>query len=161
MTTDGKSENEVKIADIKNILATRKGANLSAIIGKEMKTRKGVDQVVEKLTSIVIRGGIDYDNQALVIEGREDGTLPSENAGLPWGEWTEFPYHISHKGTDYVRFYSASGLALTPKVEYFLDGIMVDKATIQPLCLASEFPNRTEAPLAMTVKAENVKAILI
>jgi hypothetical protein len=151
----------VNITEIKNILATRKGQNLSAIFGKELKTRKGVENVVEKVTSIVVRGGIDYDNQALVKEGREDGTLPEENAGLPWGEWAEFPYHITHKDQDYVRFYSASGLAFEPKVEYYLDGVQVDKATIQPLCLASEFPNRTDAPLAMTVKAENVKAILI
>jgi hypothetical protein len=161
MTTDGKSENEVNIADITNILSTRKGANLSAIIGKELKTRKGITDCVEKLTSIVIRGGIDYDNQALVKEGREDGSLPEENAGLPWGQWVNFPYHIEHKGTDYVRFYSASGLPFIPKTEYFLNGEMVDKATIQPLCLASEFPNRQDAPLAMTIKAENVKAILI
>lgn len=149
------------ITEIKNIISTRKGANLRAIFGKDMKTRKGVENKVEKITSIVVRGGIDYDNQAVVKEGRGDGTLPQENAGLPWGDWVEFPYHIQHKGTDYVRFYSASGLAFEPKVEYYLDGIQVDKATIQPLCLASEFPNRTEAPLAMTVKAENVKAILI
>ncbi len=149
------------VVEIKNILATRKGSNLHAIFGKEMKTRKGVENKVEKITSIVVRGGIDYDNQAVVKEGREDGTLPEENAGLPWGEWVEFPYHIQHKGTDYVRFYSASGLSFEPKVEYYLDGIQVDKATIQPLCLASEFPNRQDAPLAMTVKAENVKAILI
>jgi len=151
----------MNIADIKNILATRKGQNLSAIFGKELKTKKGVDNVVEKVTSIVVRGGIDYDNQKLVKEGREDGSLPEENAGLPWGQWSEFPYHITHKDTDYVRFYSASGLAFEPKVEYYLDGVQVDKATIQPLCLASEFPNRQDAPLAMTVKAENVKAILI
>ena len=151
----------MNIADITTILSTRKGANLSAIIGKELKTRKGVTDCVEKVTSIVVRGGIEYDNQKVVIEGREDGTLPSENAGLPWGQWAEYPFHIEHKGTDYVRFYSASGISFEPKVEYYLNGILVDKSQIQPLCLASEFPNRQEAPLAMTVKAENVKAILI
>jgi len=151
----------VNIVEIKNILSTRKGQNLSAIIGKELKTRKGVTDCVEKVTSIVVRGGIDYDNQAVVQEGRENGTLPEENAGLPWGQWAEFPYHITHKEQDYVRFYSASGLAFEPKVEYYLNGVQVDKATIQPLCLASEFPNRQDAPLAMTIKADNVKAILI
>jgi hypothetical protein len=151
----------MNIAEIKNILSTRKGSNLSAIFGKELKTRKGVTDCVEKVTSIVVRGGIEYDNQKVVIEGREDGTLPAENAGLPWGQWAEFPYHIEHKGTDYVRFYSASGIAFEPKVEYYLNGILVDKAQVQPLCLASEFPNRQDAPLAMTVKAENVKAIII
>lgn len=161
MARGGNPQNKMKIADITNLLFTRKGQNLSAIIGKELKTRKGVTDCVEKVTSIVIRAGIDYDNQALVKEGREDGSLPSENAGLPWGQWVNFPFHIEHKGTDYVRFYSASGLAFEPKVEYYLNGVLSDKLTIQPLCLASEFPNRQDAPLAMTVKAENVKAILI
>ena len=161
MARGGKPHTIVNITEIKNILSTRKGANLHAIFGKGMKTRKGVESKVEKITSIIVRGGVEYDNQQVVKEGREDGTLPAENAGLPWGQWAEYPFHIEHKGSDYVRFYSASGLAFEPKVEYYLDGIQVDKATIQPLCLASEFPNRTEAPLAMTVKAENVKAILI
>lgn len=166
----------MNIAEIKNILSTRKGQNLSVIIGKELKTKKHLENdpivmaghnlykgvpKIEKVTRIVVRGGIDYDNQAVVKEGREDGTLPEENAGLPWGEWAEFPYHITHKDQDYVRFYSASGLAFEPKVEYYLNGVQVDKATIQPLCLASEFPTRQDAPLAMTIKAENVRAILI
>ena len=153
----------MKIKEIVDTLKAEcpKGSNLSAIFGKQLKTRKGVDSIVEKVTRIVVSSGKTYDNQALVKEGREDGTLPEENAGLPWGQWAEFPYHITHKEQDYVRFYSASGVAFEPKVEYYLNGVQVDKATIQPLCLASEFPSRTEAPLAMTVKAENVKAILI
>ena len=151
----------MNIQDIVSVIKTHKGANLRAMWGKSLKTRKGVLQNVEKLTSIVIRGGIDYDNQGVVIEKRENGELPSENAGLPWGEWAEFPLHIAHKGTDYARFYPASGIDFGVKVEYYLDGVQVDKATVQPLCLASEFPNREEKPLCYTVKAENVKAILV
>ena len=153
----------MNIANIVSTLKTEfpKGSNLSAIFTKTLKTRKGIESKVEKITRIVVSSGKNYDNQKVVIEGREDGTLPAENAGLPWGEWVEFPYHISHKGSDYVRFYPPSGINFQPKVEYFLDGVQVDKSQIQHLCLASEFPNRTEAPLAMTVKAENVKEILI
>ena len=171
-------KNKVKIADIKNILATRKGANLSVVIGKQLKTYKkvidivpigqneyisyGESPVVEKVTSFVIRGGIEYDNQKVVIEGREDGTLPAENAGLPWGQWAEYPFHIEHKGSDYARFYAASGLSFEPKVEYFLNGKPTTKAVIEPLCLASEFRKSDEPmPLCMTIKADNVKAILI
>jgi hypothetical protein len=161
--TGGTPDKEVEIKQIVDTLKAEcpKGSNLSAIFGKQLKTRKGVDSIVEKVTRIVVSSGKTYDNQALVKEGREDGSLPAENAGLPWGQWVEFPYHITHKDTDYVRFYSASGVAFDPKVEYYLDGVLTDKATIQPLCLASEFPNRQDAPLAMTVKCENVKAILI
>lgn len=151
----------MQITDIVSAIKTRKGQNLKAVFGKSLKTRKGVTDVVEKVTHIVIRGGIEYDNTKAVMEGRDNGELPSENAGLPWGNWVEYPLHIEHKGVDYARFYPASGLHFEPRVEYFLNGVQVDKATIQPLCLASEFPNREEPPLAITVKAENVRDLLI
>jgi hypothetical protein len=159
----GKPHVKMQIANIVNTLKADcpKGSNLSAIFAKTLKTRKGVENKVEKITRIVVSSGKTYDNQAVVIEGRENGTLPSENAGLPWGEWVEFPYHIAHKGSDYVRFYPASGIDFQPKVEYFLDGIQVDKTTIQPLCLASEFQSRKDAPMAMTVKVDNVREIII
>lgn len=178
MATDGKSESKVNITEIKNILKSHKGQNLRVIIGKQLKTKKKIVDVVEignnlvfektdgplveKVTSMVIRGGIEYDNQGVVKEGREDGTLPEENAGLPWGQWAEYPFHIEHKGSDYARFYTASGISFEPKVEYYLNGELTTKAAIEPLCLASEFRKSDEpAPLAMTIKADNVRAIII
>jgi hypothetical protein len=175
---DGKSHTQVKIDEIKSVIKSHKGQNLSVILGKQLKTRKrildsamigdneititGESPVVEKVTSIVIRGGIEYDNQKVVIEGREDGTLPDENQGLPWGEWAEYPFHITHKGSDYARFYAASGLSFEPKVEYYLNGKLSTKAIVEPLCLASEFRKSDEPmPLCMTIKADNVKAIVI
>ncbi len=106
----------MKIEEIKSVIKSHKGQNLSVILGKQLKTRKrildsamigdneititGEAPVVEKVTSIVIRGGVEYDNQKVVMEGRDDGTLPEENAGLPWGQWVEYPFHIEHKGSD-------------------------------------------------------------
>lgn len=178
MARDGKSHTIVKIEEIKNTLKSHKGQNLSVILGKKLKTRKkilevsvigdnqeilhGEAPVVEKVTSIVIRGGIEYDNQKVVVEGREDGTLPEENAGLPWGQWVEYPFHIEHKGSDYARFYAASGLSFEPKVEYYLNGELTTKAVVEPLCLASEFRKSDDPmPLCMTIKADNVKAIIL
>jgi hypothetical protein len=153
----------MQIEAIKGIVKGRKGANLSAVVRKDMKVRSSYkDHKVEKVTRLVIRGGIDYDNIGVVKEGREDGTLPSENAGLPWGEWAEFPLHITHKGQDYARFYPASGLEFKPKVQYFLDGVEVEKDAIKELCLASEFPKPDDKePLCFTIKAENVVDILV
>jgi hypothetical protein len=147
----------MNINDIKAVIKGRKGSNLLAVVTKTLKTKKAfASSKVTKVTKLVIRGGIEYDNIGVVKEGREDGTLPSENAGLPWGEWAEFPLHITHKGTDYARFYPASGISFTPKVTYFLDGLEVPKDQIQSICLASEFPSRDEEPLCFTIKAENV-----
>ena len=149
----------MNIANIVSIISSHKGSNLRATWEKPLKTRKGIESKITKRTKMVIRGGIDYDNIGVVQEKRENGELPSENAGLPWGQWANFPYHIEHKGTDYARFYPASGIKFVPEVQYFLDGIETDKATIQPMCLASEFPNRDEEPLCFTIKADNVVSV--
>jgi hypothetical protein len=147
---------------IKEVIRNRKGSNLSVVISKPLKTKKAhAGNKIEKITKLVIRGGVEYDNLGIVKEGREDGTLPDQNAGLPWGQWAEYPLHITHKGNDYARFYPASGIDFAPKVEYFLNGISVDKSQIVDLCLASEFPTHKEDPLCFTIKAENVKDILI
>jgi hypothetical protein len=156
----------MQIEIIKDKLASKKGANLKATWGKTLKTRKeGRGFKVEKITSLVVRGGIDYDNMGIVQEKREDGSLPSQNAGLPWGQWVEFPLHIEHKGTDYARFYPASGVnvatgeAFTPEVTFLIDGVVSTREQAQALCLASEFPKRDETPLCFTVKADNVLSI--
>jgi len=158
----GTGENPVKkmeIEIIKETIKSKKGANLSVVFDRQLKTRKGVTEAVTKVTRIVVRGGVEYDNLGIVQEKRENGELPSENAGLPWGEWVEYPLHIRHKDVDYARFYPASGIGFKPKVTYFLDGVEVSKEQIQPLCLASEFPKRDEEPLCFTIKAHNVAMI--
>jgi len=149
----------MKIQDIIAKVETRKGANLSATIHKTLKTLKGVEDVIEKKTNIVIRGGIDYDNIAIVQEMRESGALPDKNAGLPWGDWAQFPYHITHKGQDYARFYPASGIDFSTHVEYYRNGNVVAKDEVKELCLKSEFPEREEKPLCYTIKADNVVKI--
>lgn len=155
----------MEIQSILEIVKAHKGQNIKASWKKTMKTRKGVEHVVEKETSIVIRGGIEYDNTKAVKEGRESGDLPAENAGLTWGEWAEYPLHITHKGADYARFYPASGVNIAtgeefiPKVQYYLDGKPVEKNQIESFCLASEFKSSEDKPLCFTVKADNVQSI--
>ena len=151
----------MNIEKVKTLIMGKKGSNLSAVIRKDLKTLKDhKERKVSKITRLVIRGGISYDNIGVVKEGREDGTLPATNQGLKWGEWADDTgIHITHKGTDYARMYPASGLPFTPKVQYFLDGVEVDKSQIEPLCLASEFPKHDEDPLCFTIKAENIMEI--
>jgi len=159
---ENKSDNKgtlpsLKACAIVETLKANKGRNLSAVWNKTLKTRKGVFSVITKNTSLVIRGGIDYDNMRATREGREDGTLPQENAGLPWGEWAIFPFVITHKGNEYIRLYPAS-MDLPIKTQYFIDGKAADKEACQTLCLASEF-SKGEKPLCFTVKLENIRSI--
>jgi len=145
----------MNVAEYIETVSAKKGANLSAEWKRPMKVRKSAgDVVVEKITHAVVRGGVDYENIGTVKEGREDGTLPKENAGLPWGEWAEFPFHITHKGTDYLRLYPSSGIDFTPKTQYFLNGEEVGKEIVEPLCLASEFKVNDQKPTCFTIKAE-------
>lgn len=146
--------------DIQSILsairAHHAGTNRRVTWERVLKTRKGVNHVVTKRTTAVVRAGINYDSRAVVIEGREDGSLPAENAGLPWGEWVEFPIHIRHKGADYIRLYPASLRDMPCVVEYAIDGVPATRNEVEPLCLASEFRKDGEEPLCFTVKAENI-----
>ena len=149
----------MQINEFKNTIKAHKGQNLSAMWVRPLKTLKGITAKVNKLTVAVVRGGVDYDNLRSVQEGRADGSLPAENAGLPWGEWAEFPLHITHKGTDYARLYPASGINFIPKTTYFVDGKEVSKETAQGYCLASEFRVNDEVPTCFTIKVDSLVSI--
>jgi hypothetical protein len=75
---------------------------------------------LEKITSGAFRAGIDYANLSEVKEAIAAGER-GEVEPLPWGEWAMFPFHIRHKGTDYLRLYPATGGVIQcPKVTYFM-----------------------------------------
>ncbi len=124
--------------DALSYLLTRKGQIVTITARRSMKTLKSTQAMIEKLSVFQARAGINYDNVKAVKEKRESGELPAENAGLPWGEWHQFPYVIRHKGKFYFRLYTVAN-NFTPKTVYFVNGVESDRATVEPLCLASEF----------------------
>ena len=116
---------------------------------------KGLNLV--KKTSFVARAGVAYDNIGNVIQARADGTLPAENQGLPWGVWKQFPYIISHNGNDYFRFSLVNDNPIITK--YYLDGKEITKAEAKTYCIPSAFENKTEKPVVITVKENNIEEI--
>jgi hypothetical protein len=106
---------------------------------RECKTRKG-SPVVHKTVTAIVRAGIDYDNQKIVQNKRENGELPKENAGLPWGEWFIFPYIVKHKENFYLRFYPFNGGKVLTKFE--LDGNTVEFDRVKDYLLSSEKQER-------------------
>ena len=120
------------------LLMTRKGQIVTVKTTRPVKMKKG-QVAVNKTSEFQCRVGVNYNNIAAVKEGRADGTLPKENAGLPWGEWLEFPYTIGHKGETYVRCTLLSNGFRRAPVFTLADGTVVDKATVQAGALASEF----------------------
>ena len=119
---------------------------------------------LEKVTSGVVRAGIDYGALSSVKEGIESGERGIVQS-LPWGSWkiinevSLFPYVIEHKGVDYIRLYpSASN---KPKSTFYVNDEEVDKKTFAQYLTPSESrkllqPTEEDIPLCFTVKADNI-----
>jgi hypothetical protein len=119
------------------LLMTRKGQIVTVKTERPVKVKKN-QPAYTKTSEFQCRVGVNYDNIATVKEGRADGTLPAENAGLPWGEWIDFPYTIGHKGDTYIRCTMLNnGFHRAPVFQ--LDGQVVDKETVKAAALSSEF----------------------
>lgn len=118
-------------------LMSRKGQIVTLVTERDCKVRKGMDPV-RKHSEFQCRVGVNYDNIQAVKDKRADGTLPAENAGLPWGQWVEFPYVIEHKGEYYVRCtVLRNNFRKAPT--YSVHGNEITKEQAQIMCLASEF----------------------
>lgn len=126
---------------------------------KLRKSAENQGHVAIKRSVATVRVGLAYDNMNKTKEGRATGELPPENAGLPWGEWLEYPHVIGHKGETYLRFYPVQpGESIKVETTYSLDGKLVKADQIKPLALASEF-RKSDPPLCFTLKADNVVSI--
>lgn len=150
--------NTTKDQLITEILTNKKGSNLSAVWRRPVKTKKACTDIIEKETTIICRGGIEYDNTVAVQDKRDAGELPAENAGLPeWQEWVNYPTILRHKGngTLYARFFPAAGIPFKPKTRFFKNGVEVAKSDVEDVLLASEKSNG-EIPLCYSVKIESV-----
>jgi hypothetical protein len=144
---------------IETLKAAKAGGFISAVWQRDCKVRKGVTARVEKrVAAHSLTFGVNYDNRAVVIAGREDGSLPAENAGLRGFTWTEFPRFLraDKSGKDYAR------LNVTAKSRfssvYLLNGKRVKLEEIQDLLLASETA-KGERPTVMNVALDNLCAV--
>lgn len=121
---------------------TSKGANIICEWQRQVKTLKGCPYAIDKHTRMVGRVGINYDNQAAVIEKRENGDLPLESQPI-WkgaGEWLVFPFIIRHKKTGqlYLRLYNGTSTKVPVKVEWLMDGDVVTYENIESYLTAAE-----------------------
>ncbi len=154
------------MSNIDNLLKL-KGQNVVVRWVRPVKVRKN-QTVYFKETSGKFSAGFPYDNMALVQQARENGDLPEENAGLPWGHWINYPYLIGHQGKVYIRLYPCSENRSTdekvkksiPKVRFLTaDGVEVTPDTVKAAALASEFPEDKKRPLCMTILADHIVQI--
>lgn len=133
-----------------------KGQFASLRTVRPLKVKKGKAEILKDST-FTCRVGVNYDNITAVKEGREDGSLPAENAGLPWGEWLVFPYVIAHKGCHYFRCTSVHNDNAIPRVIYTRNGVEITKDEAKADALASEFYEKEGE--VFTVKVESITEI--
>lgn len=150
----------MELATVQNVLSIApKGANIVLEWTRNVKTRKGVTDTILKSVRMVGRVGIEYDNQKSVIEKRESGALPSENAGLPWGRWAVYPYLIEHNGRYYVRLYNGTSKNVKPSATFTVNGQEVRRDEIAPKLLASELTEKSGD--CFTCKIEDMTRIWV
>lgn len=138
------------------LLESRKGRHIYAVWQRQAKTITN-SPTITKRTSTYIRSGIDYGHLTEVktaIATGERGQVQK----LPWGEWQQFPWVLSHKGTEYLRLYPATFNNLEPKVEWFLDGTPSDFEEVEQFLQASE--KKTESPTCFTIKLNDLLEIV-
>ena len=153
---------KVTATDVLNKILKCKGSFVKASWKSNPKPKAAFKRVVlEKVSVGVVRAGIDYAKISSVKEGIADGTR-GEVQPLPWGEWEQFPYTISHKGESYIRLYP-SGNHKT-KTTYFADGSVVSETEFCEYLTPSAAdeilnPNPDKPLLCFTVKANNILGI--
>lgn len=126
--------------NIIDVLLTKTGQIVTLETVRDVKVKKGMPNV-QKHSRFQCRIGVNYDNIQSVKDKREDGTLPEENAGLPWGEWEVFPYVIAHKGEKYLRCSTVDSGNMYPPT-FMSDGKQIGVDEVRNMAYASEFSNK-------------------
>lgn len=119
--------------------------------------------VLEKHTVGVVQAGVEFQNLSAVKEAIAAGER-GEVQSLPWGVWSVYPYIIEHKDAEYIRLYPSGGLGHIPKVTYFVNGEVVEKAKFAEYLTPSDAKKilggaDEERPLCFTIKAENIMGL--
>lgn len=143
-----------------NRINAKRGAFRAVVWERPLKTRKNVKDIVVKRTyGTGLRFGVCYDNMASTQKAREDGTLPAENQGLRGREWIvpNLTLRSLKTGNTLVRLSLAQ--SSTFNTEYFLNGVKVAKADIEPLVLKSEVASH-EMPNVFDLNTDHIIAIV-
>ena len=145
---------EVKQA-ITNI---QKGSNVFVEWERPVKTKKGHNLNLTKKTRMLCRIGVEYDNKAKTQEERENGTLPIKNAGLKGFKWIEHKTILQAIKSQklYLRLEKGT-FKSQPKVEYKLNGKIIEKEDYKHCMLASEIKTRNTD--TFNVKLEDIITI--
>jgi hypothetical protein len=101
-----------------------------------------------KVSTAVCMTGVEFS--ALAVNGER------ETGELPWGEWSHYPYVVTHKGQDYARLNVIEG---TVRTEYFVDGFDVDRQAFLAYLTPSQRESSRPIGGTITVKMNGVRMI--
>lgn len=103
---------------------------------------------LRKVTTAVVMTGVEYAGMS-ANNDRETGELP-------WGEWEQFPYIITHKGTEYARLYTLDGSLRTI---YLADGNVVSREDFGAYLTPSQRDAKRPNAGCITVKMTNLRLV--
>lgn len=139
------------------------GAFLRVVVASPVPTLKSVDGVnVIKRSTLYVTAGTEFANRKDVREAIEAGER-GEVGPLPWGEWDQYPYSLTHKGQTYVRLYppTAAQLAsfnLAPRVEWFANGEPISRDVAETYC-GAKAKAREQDGACFAVNAANIQEL--
>lgn len=150
------SSTDPQVQQYLDTLMSRKGQIVTLVTQRPLKVRKN-QEAITKTSEFQCRVGVNYDNIKAVQEKRAEGQLPAENAGLPWGEWVDFPYVIGHKGEYYVRCTMLRN-AFRKAPTFTRGGVEISKEEAQVAALASEFSEGGDNDV-FNVKLSSIRSV--
>jgi len=102
---------------------------------------------LRKVTTAMAMTGVEYRNLAAVTH---------EPGPLQWGEWSMYPYLISHKGQDYARLYTVDG---TVRTKYYVDDVEVDRKAFLAFLTPSVAKKKAPHAGTVTLRLDNVQVV--
>lgn len=146
---------------VEDIAIRKRGSFHSVLWERNLKTKKAAgDSIVTKRTyGYALRFGVTYDNLKSTKQGRADGTLPAQNAGLIGREWIvpNLTLRSLKTGKTLLRVSLAKSSKFV--TEYYLNGRKVDKSKIEPLVLKSEIRSH-DMPEVFDVCTDDILCIV-
>lgn len=151
------------------IKAAPKAANLYIEWERPAKLRAAYSGFpLYKHTRMMLRIGVEYDNMISVQQGRVNGDLPAENAGLVGKEWVLYPYLKRSMKTGKlllsVKLAVLFGKRVTKAETRWIvreAGIEkeVKKEDMEHMLLASETRLKEDIPITFDLTGQDVLAI--
>lgn len=138
----------------------KKGQFCSISWSRPMKTKKEFTnyKVVKHTYGTALRLGVNYDNMASTIKGREDGTKPAVNVGLIGRSWVlpNVMMRSDKSGKYLLRVSMAQNSKFNTK--FTIDGREVDRSEVEKMVYKNEIGSHETN--VFDVNIDNIESIM-